>query len=119
MFYFLKIQICVGAEIRPPDRDSRPPALALLSHTRAVQSNFRGTAFPESISNRWQVAGSLQFDARAQFDDPIGRETEELGSVGSIVFHPGKKPAEQGIQSASPRTKGTTDEAVKARCEFS
>jgi hypothetical protein len=109
----LALRLDHRAEIQVPRR------LHCSVTTRAVQSNFRGTAFPESISNRWQVAGSLQFDARAQFDDPIGRETEELGSVGRIVLHPGKKPAEQWIQSASPRTKGTTDEAVKARREFS
>jgi hypothetical protein len=64
------------------------------------------------------VVGSLQFDARPQFDDPIGREAEELGSVGRIVLHPSKKPAEQWIQSASPRTQGNDGELSKKRIDI-
>jgi hypothetical protein len=53
-----------------------------------LDSNFGRATFPESISNRRQETGSLQFDARPQFDDLIRRDAKELGSVGRIALHP-------------------------------
>ena len=57
--------------------------------------NLGRTAFPESISDRRQETGSLQFDARPHFDDLIQRDAKEFGSVGRIAVHPGKKPAQE------------------------